>query len=208
MYRSNQATFSEQQRTRTHHCCDAAQVLDITQHLRIILSRADASKVPGLDGLEIAHLKQIPFSAILFLAHIFHKAIQQQRVPLAWLNCKMTCIPKKQGKTSVKDLRRLTITPVCYRIFCKTILSMHQEVQQNISEHSVGGVCGRSAFHAWLPAALMCEATWRLDPEFRNPIQGIAIYTENFSIMSHLTKRVKVYFVRVFLHQLWQHGNS
>ena len=148
--------------------------------MRIILSKADASKVPGLDGLEIAHLKQIPYSAVLFLAHIFHKAIQQQRVPMAWPYCKMTCIPKKQGKTSVKDMRPLTITPVCYRRFCKTILLMHQEVQQNISEHSVGGVFGRSAFHAWLPAALMCESTWRLDPVFRNPIQGIAIDTEKF----------------------------
>ena len=92
----------------------------------------------------------------------------------------MTCIPKKQGKTSVKDLRPLTITPVCYRIFCKTLLLMHCEAQQNISEHSVGGVCGRSAFHAWLPAALMCESTWRLDPGVRATIQGVAIDTEKF----------------------------
>ena len=52
VYNSSQATSSEQQRTRPHHCCDAAQVLDITQHLRTILSKADASRVPGLGGLE------------------------------------------------------------------------------------------------------------------------------------------------------------
>ena len=57
---------------------------------------------------------------------------------------------------------------------------MHHEVPQNISEHSDGGVCGRSAFHAWLPAALMCESIWRLDPSFRNPIQRMSIDTEKF----------------------------
>ena len=180
VYKSSQVVPPEQTVDQHSHLYDARQVLEITQHLRTVLSKADASKVPGLDGIEIAHLKQIPYTATLFLAHIFHKAILQQRVPLVWLNCKMTCIPKKQGKTSVKDLRPLTITPVCYRIFCKTLLLMHNEAQQNISEHSVGGVCGRSAFHAWLPAALMCEATWRLDPLFRTTVQGIAIDTEKF----------------------------
>ena len=57
---------------------------------------------------------------------------------------------------------------------------MHNEVQQNIPEHSVGGVIGRSAFHAWLPAVLICEATWRLDPTFRENLQGAAIDTEKF----------------------------
>ena len=85
----------------------------------MVLARADASKVPGLDGLEIAHLKMLPYSAVLFLAHIFHKSIHQHCVALAWLNCKMTCIPKKQGKTSVKDLRPLTITRYAIGSFAK-----------------------------------------------------------------------------------------
>ena len=74
---------------------NAGQILDINHTLQIVISKADASKVAGMDGLEIAHLKQLPHAAVLFLAHIFHKSLCLQRVPLHWLNCKMTCIPKK-----------------------------------------------------------------------------------------------------------------
>ena len=168
IYKSEQAVNHEQNASLEPYECDAAQILDIKQHLQMVISKADVSIVAGMDGLEIAHLKQLRPTAVLFLAHIFHKSLCQQRVPLRWLNCKMTCIPTKQGKTSVKDLRPLTISPVCYRLLCKTILIMQNEVQQNIPEHSVGGVSGRSAYHAWLPAALLCEATWRLDPMYRD----------------------------------------
>ena len=180
IYKSEQAAHHEQYAAPRHYECDAAQILDINQCLQMVISKADSSKVAGMDGIEIAHLKQLSPTAVLFLAHIFHKSLRQQRVPLHWLNCKMTCIPKKQGKTSVKDLRPLTISPVCYRLFCKTILIMNSETQQNIPEHSVGGVIGRSAYHAWLPAALLCEATWRLDPIYRDCLQGVAIDTEKF----------------------------
>ena len=80
----------------------------------------------------------------------------------------------------MKNLRPLTISPVCYRIFCKTVLVMNNNTQQNIPEHSIGGVIGRAAFHAWLPAALMCEATWRIDHAYRENLQGVAIDTEKF----------------------------
>ena len=57
---------------------------------------------------------------------------------------------------------------------------MNNNTQQNIPEHSIGGVIGRAAFHAWLPAALMCEATWRIDHAYRENLQGVAIDTEKF----------------------------
>ena len=180
IYKSKNAIQDEQNVLRNDYKCNAAQILDINCHLQKVISTADASKVAGMDGLEIAHLKQLPPTAVLFLAHIFHKSLHQRRVPLHWLNCKMTCIPKKQGKTSVKNLRPLTISPVCYRIFCKTLLVMNNNAQQNIPEHSIGGVIGRAAFHAWLPAALMCEATWRIDHAYRDNLQGVAIDTEKF----------------------------
>ena len=180
IYKSEQAAQNNQHVQNKKYECDAGQIRDINHVLQQVISKADASKVAGIDGIEIAHLKQLPHTAVLFLAHIFHKSLCLQRVPLYWLNCKMACIPKKQGKTSVKDLRPLTIAPVCYRLFCKTVLVMHNAVQQNIPEHSVGGVIGRCAFHEWLPAALMCEATWRLAPDFRENLQGVAIDTEKF----------------------------
>ena len=180
IYKSDLAAQDDLNDVRRKYETDAGRILDINRCLQAVISKMDASKVAGMDGLEIAHIKQLPPTAVLFLAHIFHKSLCQQRVPMHWLNCKMTCIPKKQGKTSVKDLRPLTISPVCYRLFCKMILELHQDVQQNIPEHSIGGVVGRAAYHAWLPAALMCEATWRLDPVHRDNLQGVAIDTEKF----------------------------
>ena len=178
IYKNELAAQNELNAVRKKYETDAGQILDINRCLLAVISKMDASKVAGIDGFEIAHLKQLPPTAVLFLVHIFHKSLCQQCVPTHWLNCKMTCIPKKQGKTSVKDLRPLTISPVCYRLFCKLILELHKDVQQNIPEHSIGGVVGRAAYHAWLPAALMCEATWRLDPIHRDNLQGVAIDTE------------------------------
>ena len=180
IYKSEQATQHDLHNQNPNYECETEQILDINRALQQVISKADSSKVAGIDGLDVVHFKQLPQTAVLFLAHIFHKSLRLQRVPVFWLNCEMACIPKKQGKTSVNDLRPLTISPVCYRLFCKTMLVMHNEVQQNIAEHSVGGVVGKCAFHAWLPAALMCEATWRLESALRENLQGVAIDTEKF----------------------------
>ena len=45
---------------------------------------------------------------------------------------------------------------------------------------SVEGVPKRSAFHAWLPAAIQCESTRKLAGIIRPVIQGVAIHTEKF----------------------------
>ena len=133
-----------------------------------------------MDGLEVSFFKQLPTAAIYFLACILSKAVTKHVTPEDWLHCEMTCIPKRQGKTSVKDLRPLTIAPVVYRIFCKTVLQMHQDPQQNVSPDSIVGIPGRSALQAWLPAALQCEASWKAIPRLRQKVQGAAIDTEKF----------------------------
>ena len=133
IYKSKDVTQSEQNTPGNDYQSNAEQILDINRCLQAIISKADSSKVAGIDGIEAAHRKQLSPTAVLFLAHIFHKSLCQRRVPMHWLNCKMTCIPKKQGKTTVKDLRPLTISPVCYRLFCKTVLVMHANTQQKYS---------------------------------------------------------------------------
>ena len=101
-------------------------------------------------------------------------------MPVSWLDCKLTCIPKRLGKIQVKDLRPLTIAPVAYRLFCKFLLVSNLEAQQRVPDRSVGGVPKRSAFHAWFPAAVKCESTWKLAAHMRPVVQGIAIDTEKF----------------------------
>ena len=119
-----------------------------TDAFRRLSPRLTLQKWPGLTGLKLHTESSFLPQPCSFLLTFFINHFCQQRVPMHWLNCKMTCIPKKQGKTTVKDLRPLTISPVCYRLFCKTVLVMHANTQQNIPEHSVGGVIGRAAFHA------------------------------------------------------------
>ena len=92
----------------------------------------------------------------------------------------MSCIPKRQGKIRVKDLRPLTIAPVAYRLFCKTLLALHESCQSNVPANSIGGVKGRSGHSAWLPATIHCEATWRKVVDARRALQGVAIDTEKF----------------------------
>ena len=153
---------------------------DIFAATKAVIAKSNPNRVAGLDGLEVAHLKQLPDEAIEYIAHIFAKALGTKQVPKSWLNCRMSCIPKKPGRTSVKDLRPLTIAPVIYRIFCKVLLTINQNKQKNVPEDSVGGVIGRSAHHAWLPATMRCEATWKSCRQDRKFIQGVAIDTEKF----------------------------
>ena len=153
---------------------------DIIIATKAVIAKSNPNRVAGLDGLEVAHLKQLPDVAIEYIAHIFAKALGTKKVPKSWLNCKMSCIPKKPGKTSVKDLRPLTIAPVIYRIFCKMMLSINQDKQANVPEDSVGGIIRRSAHHAWLPATMRCEATWKSHCPDCKFVQGVAIDTEKF----------------------------
>ena len=156
------------------------QIQVIYEILRSIISRADASKAPGIDGLQVFHFKQLPVQAVFALAIIFHKALVQSKLPNAWLICKVSCVPKKQGQTKVQDLRPLTVAPVVYRLFGKTLLTLNGEFCQNVDSASVGGIPKRSAYEAWFPAALACEASWRAKPEYRAIIQGVAIDTHKF----------------------------
>ena len=99
----------------------------------------NASKVAGMDGFEITHVKPLPSTVVRFPAYIFHKSLVQGRVPLHWLNCKMTCIPKEQSKSSVKDLRPFDdFSSMLQNCYNKTVLAMQQNIQQNIFEHSPG----------------------------------------------------------------------
>ena len=153
---------------------------DIFAATKAVIAKSSPNRVAGLDGLEVAHLKQLPDEAIEYIAHIFAKALGTKQVPKSWLNCKMSCFSKKPGKTSVKDLRPLTIAPVIYRVFCKVLLTSNQNKQMNVPEDSVRGVIGRSAHHAWLPATMRCEATWKSCCQERKFIQRLAIDSEKF----------------------------
>ena len=145
-----------------------------------IVRKADAAKATGMDGLSVHMVKQLPPVAIKCLALVFVASIQQQCMPKSWLDCKLTCIPKRLGKIQVKDLRPLTIAPVAYRLFCKFLLLSNLDAQQRVPDRSIGGVPKRSAFHAWFPAAVKCESTWKLVAHMRPVVQGIAIDTEKF----------------------------
>ena len=160
--------------------CSLEDVGSTWQILESIVKKADAAKATGMDGLSVQMVKQLPSMAIKCLAVVFDAAIRQQCMPVSWLSCKLTCIPKRLGKIQVKDLRPLTIAPVAYRLFCKYILVPNLEAQQRVPDRSVGGVPKRSAFHAWLPAAVKCESTWKLAAQMRPVIQGVAVDTEKF----------------------------
>ena len=133
-----------------------------------------------MDGLSVQMMKQLPSIAIQALAVVFAAAVRQQSMPSSWLFCKLACIPKRLGKIQVKDLRPLTIAPVAYRFFCKFLLVSNLCAQQQVPHRSVGGVPKRSAFHAWMPAAITCESTWKLASHMRPVVQGVAIDTEKF----------------------------
>ena len=56
----------------------------------------------------------------------------------------------------------------------------NNEQQTRVACRSVGGVPKRSAFHAWLPAAIQCESKWKLVAHFKPVMQGVAIDTKKF----------------------------
>ena len=163
-----------------HQKPEDEQIQKIFTILSRIIAKADASKAPGIDGLQVYHFKQLPTHAVFALAVIFYKAFVQSKFPDAWLICKVSCVPKKQGQIKVKDLRPLTVAPVVYRFFGKTMLVLNEEFCQNVDFASVGGIPKRSAYEAWFPAALACEASWRAKPEHKSTIQGAAIDTHKF----------------------------
>ena len=63
-----------------------------------IIKKADAAKATGMDGLSAQMVKQLPLMAIKCLALVFLASIQQQCMPVSWLDCKLACIPKRLGK--------------------------------------------------------------------------------------------------------------
>ena len=133
------------------------RVLAEAEMLRALLDKADPNKAHGLDGLKITHFKKLPPEAVKMLAMVFIKAKTKHMLPSSWLMCRLTCIPKRAGNLKVRDLRPLTIAPVAYRFFCKWLLAQNAKAQLNIDSDSVGGVPGRDAIMAWVPAVITVE---------------------------------------------------
>ena len=153
---------------------------EIVQSLTPILAKLDVHKTHGIDGITVLHFKKLCKPAVEALAYIFDKILQTGDIPEDWLNCRVACIPKQEGKVAVKDLRPLSVAPVAWRIFSKWLLLQNLHCQNAIATRSVGGVKNRSGMSAWLPAAIACEQTWRHVEKGYKSLQGAAIDTAKF----------------------------
>ena len=155
---------------------DAFRLDNFTQVVAQVIARSSPKKATGLDGVSVADFKALPLPAVNSIAHIFHDILTRATFPEPWLNIKVTLIPKKGGELALKDLRPLSIAPVAYRIWAKTLLILCSHAGANIHPCSVGGIPNRQAQHAFLRVALTAE---KLAAQKKSAV-GLAIDTQKF----------------------------
>ena len=155
---------------------DAFRLQNFTHVVEHIIARSSPRKATGLDGISVADFKALPHSALHTVTGIFHDILTTATFPEPWLNIKVTLIPKKGGELALKDLRPLSIAPVAYRIWAKTLLTLCSHASTNIHASSVGGVPKRQAMHAYLRVALSVE---KLAAQKKSAV-GLAIDTQKF----------------------------
>ena len=155
---------------------EAFRLQNFTHVVEHIIARSSPKKATGLDGISVADFKALPHSALHTVTGIFHDILTTATFPEPWLNIKVTLIPKKGGELALKDLRPLSIAPVAYRIWAKTLLTLCSHASANIHASSVGGVPKRQATHAYLRVALSVE---KIAAQKKSAI-GLAIDTQKF----------------------------
>ena len=155
---------------------DAFRLDNFTQVVTQVIARSSPKKATGLDGVSVADFKALPLPAVNSIAQLFHDILTRATFPEPWLNIKVTLIPKKGGELALKDLRPLSIAPVAYRIWAKTLLILCSHAGANIHPCSVGGIPNRQAQHAFLRVALTAE---KLAAQKKSAV-GLAIDTQKF----------------------------
>ena len=138
-----------------------------------VIGASSAARAPGLHG---TYYKLLPPEGVRAFSKFCYHILTTGVFPDTWFNIKVVLIPKKQGTLSLKDLRPLSIAPVPYRLFGKTLLRMASHAVSGIHSHSVGGVPGRSAQSAFLRVSMIIEHV-RLQ---HGSFAGLAIDTQKF----------------------------
>ena len=155
---------------------DAFRLDNFTQVVTQVIARSSPKKATGLDGVSVADFKALPLPAVNSIAQLFHDILTRATFPEPWLNIKVTLIPKKGGELALKDLRPLSIAPVAYRVWAKTLLILCSHAGANIHPCSVGGIPNRQAQHAFLRVALTAE---KLAAQKKSAV-GLAVDTQQF----------------------------
>ena len=96
------------------------------------MARSSPKKATGLDGVSVADFKALTQQAPASIAGLFHDILLTATFPEPWLNIRVSLVPKKGGEHALKDLRPLSIGPVAYSIWAKTLLVLCSHASSNI----------------------------------------------------------------------------
>ena len=93
-----------------------------TGFIEFTIQTGNSKKSTGPDGISSFVLKQLPFSAILFLTVIFNNCINNSYFPNNWKTSTIFPIPKKGSSSNISDFRPISLLNSVSKIFEKIIL--------------------------------------------------------------------------------------
>ena len=93
-----------------------------TAELMESLRRMPNRGASGLDHLSVRHLKNLPQSALDYLANAFTRLFAEGRIPIDWMRIRVGFIPKPgKDKSSIKSYRPISIMSVLSRLYDKIL---------------------------------------------------------------------------------------
>ena len=121
--------------------------------IEFTIKTGNNKKSSGPDGISSLALKQLPFSAILFLTVIFNNCINNSYFPRNWKTSTIFPIPKKGSSSNISDFRPISLLNSVSKIFEKIMLhkmTTFCENQNIAQDNQFGFKKSHSTLHALL----------------------------------------------------------
>lgn len=87
---------------------------------------------PGPDHLQAELFKNAPAELIELLRIVIERVWTTNIVPADWLTTTQVPLPKISAPKSINDFRRITLSPVIYKIYASYLLSQLQQYIRDI----------------------------------------------------------------------------
>lgn len=109
-----------------------------------IIYRMGNGKAPGLDGLSIELFKAFPDEIMDDFIGMLETIWLENEPPLDWQHTLQFPIPKISKPIRTSDFRRITLTPVAYRVYANYLLKLLDSMLEPLGDYQAAFLNNRS----------------------------------------------------------------
>lgn len=128
--------------------------------IECIIRRMKRGKAPGVDGIAIELFKAFPIEILQDFVRLLEAVWISNEPPIEWQQTLQFPLPKVPKPTKPSDFRRVTLTPVGYRIYAHFLLDYMDELLEPLGDYQAAFLHNRSVDDHLFTLNRIMEEEW------------------------------------------------